>query len=370
MHFNMNYPLNVFSEFYFGNNPQIWYVAGTIILAWIIKRFVSKRLARFFIKQWNRTHRIINEESFLTLLVRPLEVVFFWVVIFSLEKLDLPLTVKSYPLLGKTTLYGLFNILSLIILIGLIIWLLLRIIDYVALVLEARANQTVSLGDNQLIVFFKDFFKVMLVFCGFLLVLKFAFGQHIGNLLTGLSIVGAAIALATRESLENLIASFVIFFDKPFTTGDFVKVQHVSGVVEKIGLRSARIRTESKTYVSVPNKQMADSIVDNYSLRTHRRGFINIEIDAAAGTEKITLLIGRLKQILEEQKTLDSYSVFLNEIRQSVCAIPVEYFTAPIDMEDFNHIKNDIHFKIIGILEELQVKLAKLPLQPPPANIV
>ncbi len=106
---------------------------------------------------------------------------------------------------------------------------------------------------------------------GLLLILRFAFNYNITTVLTGLSIVGAAIALSLRESLENLIASFVIFFDKPFTTGDLVKVQNITGNVERIGLRSTRIRTEQKSYVTVPNKQMVDSILDNLSLRSQRK---------------------------------------------------------------------------------------------------
>lgn len=355
----MNYLLNIFSDYYTLNHPQMWYVAGAIVLAWLVKRFISKRAARFFIRQWNRTKRIINEEAFCTLLVRPMEVVFFWlVVIFSIEKLTLPSEVKYFVLFRKLTVNDLLHILSATVLISLIIWLLLRIIDYVAMVLEVRANQTVTQGDNQLIVFFKDFFKVILVGFGILLVLKFAFNQHIGNLFTGLSLVGAAIALATRESLENLIASFVIFFDKPFTTGDFVKVHHVSGVVERIGLRSTRIRTESKTYVSVPNKQMADSIVDNYSLRTQRRGFTELSIKAETGTEKFAELINRLKQMLAQQEHIESWAVHLDEIKNSVCTLPVEYFTAPVEAAEFNTIKNNINFNIIAILEAMQLQLA------------
>ena len=90
-------------------------------------------------------------------------------------------------------------------------------IDFIAIVLEARALKTNDQTDNQLMVFFRDFLKVILGIIGGLLVLHFAFNYNVSSLLTGLSIVGAAIALALRESLENLIASFVIFFDKPFT---------------------------------------------------------------------------------------------------------------------------------------------------------
>ena len=97
-------------------------------------------------------------------------------------------------------------------------------------------------------------------------------------ILASLGLAGAAFALAAKESIENLIASFVIFFDKPFTAGDVLKVNNISGTVEKIGLRSTRIRTDQKTYVTVPNKQMVDSIVDNLSLRTQRKGELRLEL--------------------------------------------------------------------------------------------
>src|SRR4030095_7067980 len=108
---------------------------------------------------------------------------------------------------------------------------LLRIIDFIAIILEQKANMTESQSNNQLIVFFKDFFKVILVILGILMILKFGFNFRITSLITGLSLAGAAIALATRESIENLIASFIIFFDHPFSTGDNVKVQNITGIL-------------------------------------------------------------------------------------------------------------------------------------------
>ena len=158
------------------------------------------------------------------------------------------------------------------------IWFFCECIDFISIILHIKANRTHDSTDNQLIVFFKDFFKVILCIIGLLMILKFTFGYKIGNLLTGLSLVGAAIALALRESLENLIASFIIFFDKPFSMGDSVKVHNFTGTVEKIGLRSTRIRTEQKTFITVPNKQMVDSILDNLSQRTQRKGELRLEV--------------------------------------------------------------------------------------------
>jgi len=130
-----------------------------------------------------------------------------------------------------------------------------------------------------LIIFFREFLKVILIIVCILVMIRYVFNQDITKLLAGLSIVGAAIALAAKESIENLIASFIIFFDRPFTVGDLLKVQQVNGTVEKIGLRSTRIRTTERTYVTIPNKQMVDSIVDNLSLRNKRRFELVLELD-------------------------------------------------------------------------------------------
>jgi MscS family membrane protein len=176
-------------------------------------------------------------------------------------------------------------------------------------------------------------------------------------LLTGLSIVGAAIALALRESLENLIASFVIFFDKPFTTGDFVKVQNISGNVEKIGLRSTRVRTTDKSYVTVPNKQMVDSILDNVSLRSQIRGEINLFVNQQTPHEKMKQLLAEIKKYLASVKQVQSYHVFFNDFRGQAFVVFIEFFTPNIDVNAFNSIKDQLNLFILETMEKLEVKV-------------
>ncbi len=142
---------------------------------------------------------------------------------------------------------------------------------------------------------------------GVLLVLRYVFNENIGNLVTSLSIVGAAIALSTRESLENIIASFIIFFDKPFTIGDLVKVNGFTGTIEKIGLRSTRIRTQEKTFISVPNKQMVDSIVDNISLRSERKIEMDLQLSVSTSAQALADFANHLRDFLKSENDLNSY---------------------------------------------------------------
>jgi MscS family membrane protein len=238
------------------------------------------------------------------------------------------------------------------------IWLCLRVIDFMAMVLEERANITKDQQDNQLIIFFKDFFKVILIIIGVLLVLKFSFNKNIGSILTGLSLVGAAVALATRESMENLIASFIIFFDKPFTVGEQVKVNGFTGTIEKIGLRSTRIRTNEKTYISVPNKQMVDTIVDNISLRTQRKTELQLELSLSATASTLQALLTAMRSYLSTQK-IDSYQVHLHDTGKQAHIVMVEYFSSAADEhEAYLMLREKINMAFIEILEAHKIELA------------
>ncbi len=332
-------------------------VAIIILLVFVIKRYLSRYIAGLFFRILSLFTRNVDRKEFVSLVVVPLEI-FLWIltIIISLDKLKFPSAFEFdlYHISSR----NLFDAVGRAILIITFIWFLLKVIDFVALVLKKKAMLTPDATDDQLVVFFKDFFKTIMVILGILMTLKFVFNYNIGTLITGLSIATAAIALATKESLENLIASFIIFFDKPFTLGDLVKVHNVTGTVEKIGLRSTRIRTDNKTFVTVPNKQMVDSILDNLTLRTHRKAETTLELSSASTKEQLQVFIESTRKLLQ-QRRLDSFSVYLNDVSKDAFVLKIEYLTTPIPMDDFNTIKQEINLGIIELMELQGIKLAE-----------
>ena len=332
-------------------------VIGTILLVFLFKRYLSKYFAGLLFNLVSKITRGVDKRPFINLVVQPLEsFLLILVTMVALEKLTFPRFMRFE--IYKITFHVIIETLSIIILLLAFTWLLLRIIDFIALVLEQKAHLTPDQTDNQLVVFFKDFFKVVIIIGGLLLVLKFAFHLRISSLLTGLSIATAAVALSTRESLENLIASFIIFFDKPFSSGDLVKVQQVTGTVEKIGLRSTRIRTSDKTFVTVPNKQMVDSILDNLSLRTHRRALLNLEMNAQTSFGQVNQFIPAIESLLKENKEVDTGTVVLADISKDSFVLQVEYFVVAGTLEAFNHIRQEINLSIIRLMEQMKIRLA------------
>ncbi len=310
--------MDFLNHVYFNNTVKSYLVvASIIVLVLLFKRYISKFTASFIFRNIRRIWPAVQKQRFLDLVVVPIErFIVVVVAVFALDKLYFPEILK-YQLYGHDTA-DIFERLGKGIIIIAFTWLILRLVDFVAMVLEQKAALTVDTRDDQLIVFFRDFLKVLVGIAGVLLIIKACFHQSIGSVLTGLSIVGAALALAAKESLENLIASFIIFFDKPFFTGDTVKVNAVTGTVEKIGLRSTRIRTADKTLVTVPNKQMVDSVVDNWSLRTERRAEIRLELASSTSSEVLEKFNEGVKKIIQQQgDKIRTYNVFIREVSKT-----------------------------------------------------
>jgi MscS family membrane protein len=330
-------------------------VGGVILVAYLVKKFVGRYVSSLFFWLMGRMGKLIERKAFMELILGPVELFLFLLISFiALQSLKFP-AVLMVSFFKTDTKIVLKDIAEAVIILA-FFSMLLRVIDYLALVFEKKANRTQGQDDNQLVVFFKDFLKVILTIIGILTLLKFVFNQNISQILAGLSIVGAAIALAARESIENLIASFIIFFDKPFTVGDLLKVNNITGVVERVGLRSTRIRTTEKTYVTVPNKQMVDSILDNLSLRTHRRGELKLELGLKTNSSEIAPFLAGIRTILQHRLITES-NVLLSDISQQAYIVTVDYFTRAIPILEFNLLRQEINLELLKLLEKSGIEI-------------
>jgi MscS family membrane protein len=340
------------------SNPLKSYVivVATILFVILLKRFISRLIARLIFRAIRKMDSGLDKSAFLDLVVGPIGTfLVVFVSMSSVEKLHFPkeLEFDIYEVKSRVIIQAL----AIMIIVISFIWLLLRLVDFVALVLRTKARKGGGPRDNQMIVFIRDFLKAIIGIIGILMILDAAFKVNVTSILTSLGLAGAAVALAAKESIENLIASFVIFFDKPFTAGDVLKVNNISGTVEKIGLRSTRIRTDQKTYVTVPNKQMVDSIVDNLSLRTQRKGELRLELSLSTPASLLDELIEGIKKILEKDKVENS-TAFLNDITGAAFLVNVDYFTAPLSQDEFNAIKQRVNLDTLRLLESLEISIA------------
>jgi small conductance mechanosensitive channel len=103
-------------------------------------------------------------------------------------------------------------------------------------------------------------------------------GINVGAALAGIGVAGLAIGLAAQDSLANIIAGFLIFWDKPFVVGDWLTVAGQYGAVTDITMRSTRIRTNNNTFVVIPNKKIIDEVLVNHSKHGETRVDVPIGI--------------------------------------------------------------------------------------------
>ncbi len=334
---------------------------GIILVAFLIRKYISKYIAGLLFRILQRASWSIDKKTFVDLMAQPLDnFVFILITVGTLDKLTFP-SALDFDVFHITSRKIIESLGSAFIIIF-FVWMLLRSIDFIAVLLRQKAGAAPGSSHVQIIVFFGDFFKVVIAIIGVLLLIQFAFHKDISAWLGGVGIATAAIALAAKESLENLIASFIIFFNKPFHLGDLVKVNGVTGNVEKIGLRSTRIRTDQKTFVTVPNKQMVDSIVDNLTLRTQRRADMRLEISFGTSSDQLQQLVTGIKNITQHAE-IKSKVVLLNEISNNAYIITIEYYSNPIPIAEFNDLKQRINLGVIQLLETLKIELAGLNTQ-------
>lgn len=126
-------------------------------------------------------------------------------------------------------------------------------------------------------------------------------GVKITAVVAGLGIGGVAVALAAQTILGDLFNYFVIFFDKPFEIGDFINIGDKMGVVEKIGIKTTRIRALGGEQMVFSNTDLTDSRIHNYKKMEKRRIVFKLSVVYQTPLEQLKQIKVIVKEIIERQ---------------------------------------------------------------------
>lgn len=349
-------------QVFWGNTIKAYILFGGILLLGLIfKRVVSRLLSKLLFKLFARFSSQSHNDAFVALLVRPIEVFILLSTLFlSISQLSHPLEVAIFhysKLVGKVkesipvTIGECINRIFLFMIIISVFWIILRIIDFISHVLLYKASLTDNRSDDQLVPFLKELFKTVVIFIGFFTLLGFVFEVNVLTLITGLGIGGIAIALAAKESLENLIGSFTIFLDKPFVVGDLVKVDGVEGTIEKVGFRSTRIRTSEKTMATIPNRGMIDGVLENLSLRNSRKVAFTIGLTYETSANDVRKIVSEIETYINgHEGTYNDGTASFKSFGDSGLIVEVNYFVKILENDPFLTIRQEINLEIMDIV--------------------
>lgn len=143
--------------------------------------------------------------------------------------------------------------------------------------------------------------KVAIWVVGGLLVLS-NLGVDITSLVAGLGIGGVAVALALQNILSDLFSSFAIYFDKPFEVGDFIIVGEHLGTVEKIGIKTTRLRSLQGEEIVISNAELTSARIQNFRKLKERRVAITFGVLYETPHELLKEIPGMVRSIIEHDE--------------------------------------------------------------------
>jgi len=177
---------------------------------------------------------------------------------------------------------------------------------------------------------------------------------------SGLVAVGGAgtivAGLAAKDWIENFFGGLMIFFDRPFKLGDWIRSpdKQIEGTVEQIGWRLTRIRTFDKRPLYVPNNVFSKISIENPSRMTNRRikTVVGIRYDDAP---KVKEILSQVENMLSKHPEIDmSKTMFVNliEFGPSSLNFLIYTFTKTTDWVKFQRIQQDVFLKVIDIITQ------------------
>lgn len=321
------------------------FLAGSFILRAIFNAIVTKRLQSIALKTETEA-----DDMAVAAIFSPLGLILPVVGVYLAARTLLVVHPTWMELLDKG-----FRITTIFVLT----WTMFQMLDALAVFLGELTHRTKSKLDDQLIPLLRKAAKTFLVILAFILTAQ-NLGYSVSGLIAGLGIGGLALAMAAKDTLANLFGSLMILIDRPFYVGDWITFKGGDGVVEEIGLRSTRVRTFSKTVVSIPNAALANATVENHSLMPKRRIKFTLGVTYDSTVEQVESLVSNIENYLKGNSDIDQEFMLVKftTFNESSLDLFIYCFTVTTDWTLHLSVKQDVNLKVMGLVEELGMGIA------------
>tara|TARA_R110000737_G_scaffold260225_1_gene268566 strand:- start:1218 stop:2414 length:1197 start_codon:yes stop_codon:yes gene_type:complete len=183
-------------------------------------------------------------------------------------------------------------------------------------------------------------------------------GYDVTAIVTGMGIGGIAVALAAQNILGDLFNYFVIFFDRPIEIGDFIVIDDKNGVVEKIGIKTTRIKTLSGEQLVVANSDLTSSRIHNYKKMQRRRILFGVGVSYETNSDDLKKIPGILKEIVNHQKPITFDRAHFKEFGDSSLNFEVVYYIEDAAYNTYMDIQQQINFEIFDKFDSMGISIA------------
>ncbi len=173
-------------------------------------------------------------------------------------------------------------------------------------------------------------------------------GIHITTLIAGLGISGIAVALAVQNILGDLLAALAIVLDKPFVVGDGITVDSFSGTVERIGLKTTRVRGPTGEEIIFSNADLLKSRIRNMQRLEARTVVLTLVLDGSMPVDKLARFPTLVREVISAQPRVRFERAHLTAITQGDVGFEAVYVVLTQDYGVFLDAQQGI---TLGVLE-------------------
>jgi small-conductance mechanosensitive channel len=184
------------------------------------------------------------------------------------------------------------------------------------------------------------------------------FGVNVTTLVTGLGIGGVAIALAVQNVLGDLFAALSIVFDKPFDVGDSIAVDQLQGTVERIGLKTTRLRSISGEQIIISNSELLKSRIRNYKRQLDRRVVFITDIVSDTAPETVARIPGMIRELVSAQQPVRFERSHFVQYTDSALRIETVYYVLDADYSRYLDIQQTINLELLRRFKAEMIELA------------
>ncbi len=268
-------------------------------------------------------------------------------------------------LIGASILYRqYYRYLLLILLAFAFYWAITRVTYWISLRMWNQLTSRGRYAERSLVSLIRRVLDVALFFLIALLVFNNVLHWNLTAALAGLGIGGLAIGLGAQKTLENMMGGISILIDRAVLVGDACKIGDQRGIVEDIGLRSTKLRTEERTLVSIPNGTVATAVLENFRLRDKIlfRQMLRLRYDLAP--DHVRYVLEQLRQVLLRHAKIEEVSARVRLLKLGENAIEVEIYAYILVREyrEFLAVQEELILQAMDVLESSGAAVA-LPTQ-------
>jgi MscS family membrane protein len=341
-----------FSQFILGEE-NIWIInVFLVVFGALMLDFVQRRILNRIVKKLEKT-RTLWDDALFESLRQPLSAL-IWVVGISL----------AAEIVSQRTVVEIFEYIVPardVAVIAIIAWFLVRFIKHAEHNIISQREQKGQKVDLTTLHAVTKLLRLSVIITASLVALQ-TLGFSVSGVLAFGGVGGIAIGFAARDLLANFFGGLMIYLDRPFSVGDWIRSpdRNIEGTVEQIGWRLTVIRTFDKRPLYVPNATFASIAVENPSRMLNRRIYetIGIRYDDAGKMADIVRDVEHMLKNHPEIDTDQTLMVNFNKFAASSLDFFIYTFTRTTVWTEYHKIKQDVLLKINDIIAKHEAEIA------------